>query len=160
MIITYCDMSIFVPGNYIQIVDDAKCLKIAKRNNSFVMSSPYVARTWKSWYETDSQYKERLLSPKLFQTIKALHTIVSDFQWMLIRKFLVYPTYFTREISHQTRLYSTEIKGDAVSIITGRLSGRSDTVIHAGNYGKQRKTLEIRLRGLRIESFNDQKPAR
>jgi len=37
-------MSISVPGNYIQIVDDAECLKIAKRNNSFVMSSPYVMR--------------------------------------------------------------------------------------------------------------------
>lgn len=45
MIITYCDMSISVPGNYIQMVDDAACLRIAKRNNLSVMSSPYAAKT-------------------------------------------------------------------------------------------------------------------
>lgn len=36
------------------------------------------------------------------------------------------------------------IKTDAVSIITGRLSGRSGIVIHVENYGVQHKALEIR----------------
>lgn len=49
-------------------------------------------------------------------------------------------------------------KGDAVSIITeGDYLADPATVIHVGNY---RKALEIKLCGLRVESFNDQKPAR
>lgn len=33
-------------------------------------------------------------------------------------------------------------------------------VIHDGNYGGRHKALEIRLRGLHVESFNERKPAR
>lgn len=57
-IITYFDMSIIVPWNYIQMVDDAACLKIAKRNNSFVVSSPYAARTKIVMRDGLVEYKE------------------------------------------------------------------------------------------------------
>lgn len=51
-------MSIIVPWNYIQMVDDAACLKIAKRNNSFVVSSPYAARTKIVMRDGLVEYKE------------------------------------------------------------------------------------------------------
>lgn len=59
------------------MVDDAARLEIAKRNNSFVMSSPHTAIGGSENRQTDSRSlrDERLaIFQRLLQTIKALHT--------------------------------------------------------------------------------------